>query len=309
MRDGIMDRARGRWAGILPALGVPEKFVNGKHQPCPMCGGKDRARFIDTNGDGTYICAQCGGGSGLGLLIKMHGWDFKKAAENVEEIIGKVKPPEAKKRDDGERRKREAMNRLWRRGKPLTGDDLVSSYLRRRGIKMREPCADVRLVIGEIVADKDTWHCMLAKLRTPEGLPCQLHRTYITSTGSKAPIEAPRKMMPGSIVKGSAVRLAKISDAGWLGIAEGIETALSATMLFSVPCWAALNEFMLSTWEPPSGVLGVTVFGDNDENYVGQAAAFSLAKRLVRERKLRVEVSIPDEIGTDWNDVLQRGNQ
>jgi hypothetical protein len=29
---------RHRWLDILPALGVPSRFLRNKHGPCPMCG-------------------------------------------------------------------------------------------------------------------------------------------------------------------------------------------------------------------------------------------------------------------------------
>ena len=59
-RENIHDIARGKWASLLPAMGVPETILNGKHQPCPMCGGKDRFRYTDHGGTGAYICNQCG---------------------------------------------------------------------------------------------------------------------------------------------------------------------------------------------------------------------------------------------------------
>ncbi|MDW5657205.1 primase-helicase zinc-binding domain-containing protein, partial [Klebsiella pneumoniae] len=37
--------ARGHWSRILPALGV--KVLKNRHQPCPVCAGKDRFRFDD----------------------------------------------------------------------------------------------------------------------------------------------------------------------------------------------------------------------------------------------------------------------
>ena len=69
------DRARNQWPEILPLLGVEARFLTGRHGPCPMCGGKDRFRFTDKDGDGWYYCNQCGPGSGLLLLRRLHGWD------------------------------------------------------------------------------------------------------------------------------------------------------------------------------------------------------------------------------------------
>ena len=41
---------------------------NGRHCPCPVCGGKDRFRFDNKDGRGTYICNQCCSGDGLELI-------------------------------------------------------------------------------------------------------------------------------------------------------------------------------------------------------------------------------------------------
>jgi putative DNA primase/helicase len=51
---------RHRWLDILTGLGVPAKFLRNKHGPCPMCGGKDRFRFDDKDGKGTFFCNGCG---------------------------------------------------------------------------------------------------------------------------------------------------------------------------------------------------------------------------------------------------------
>jgi hypothetical protein len=52
--------AQHRWLDILTALGVPAKFLRNWHGPCPMCGGKDRFRFDDKDGKGTFFCNGCG---------------------------------------------------------------------------------------------------------------------------------------------------------------------------------------------------------------------------------------------------------
>jgi putative DNA primase/helicase len=141
---------------------------------------------------------------------------------------------------------------------------------------------------------------MLAMVTSPDGKPSTIHRTFLTQSGTKAPIEAPRRLMPGSITKGVAVRLT--APAETLGIAEGIETALSATALTGIPCWAALNAAMLKGWQPPDLVTHVIIFADHDENFTGQAAAYALAHRLQNIDR-RVTIRIPQPVGQDWNDV------
>ena len=108
--------------------------------------------------------------------------------------------------------------------------------------------------------------------------------------------------MPGRIPKGGGVSLEPAGPV--LGVAEGIETALSASIIWGVPCWSAINTALLMAWEPPTDVEEVIIFGDNDAGYAGQSAAFALAHRLAsRSRKVRVEM--PADAGLDWNDVLK----
>ena len=38
VRD-LKARAHGHWTPLLGALGVDERILNGKNQPCPLCGG------------------------------------------------------------------------------------------------------------------------------------------------------------------------------------------------------------------------------------------------------------------------------
>jgi putative DNA primase/helicase len=287
-REPLRDRMRGRWHGVLPSLGVPAAFLNGKHQPCPLCGGKDRARFDDKEGNGTWICSHCGAGDGIALVMKINGLDFKTAADRIEAVAGDVEPRAAKPKADVKQQIR-TMRETWAAAKPI--GSAVKQYLRSRGIAI-EAITDLR---------ESARHEMLAVVRDVHGNGCQVHRTLLTADGKKADVERPRLFMPGPIPKGAAVRLMPCDAT--LGIAEGIETAMSAAMMFDMPCWAALNTSLLKAWEPPTGVSSVVVFGDNDVNCAGQAAAYELARRLAPFVSVRVE--IPSQSGADWNDVLR----
>jgi len=71
--------------------------LTNKHQACPACGGKDRFRFDDKEGRGTYICSNCGAGDGVDLLQKYTGWGFAEAAQFTEDTLGiKPKPRQSK---------------------------------------------------------------------------------------------------------------------------------------------------------------------------------------------------------------------
>jgi putative DNA primase/helicase len=310
-REPIWDRARGRWSGILMAIGVSSKSLRNKHGPCPFpgCGGKDRFRFDDKGGNGTFICSRCGAGNGVEFVKRFLGVDFKAAAEEIEKHISDaVVMPTSKGQRDDDQKKRDDMNALWKRAKQITLDDAAGRYLNRRlGL------ADFPPVLRQVSDERYTeagqrasWHpAMIARVDPSDeardgGERAALHRTFLSADGDKAAVGSPRKML-GSMPTGAAVRLMQHEDV--LGIAEGIETAFSASVLFSVPVWAALTADLLQAWEPPVAVKTVMVFGDNDASFTGQAAAYSLARRL-KTKGMNVIVELPARMETDWNDVL-----
>ena len=81
----ITAQAVDKWDYIFHSLGI--EVGNGKHCPCPMCGGKDRFRFDNQNGRGTYICNQCGSGDGLELIKHYYHCDAKEASNKVAECL------------------------------------------------------------------------------------------------------------------------------------------------------------------------------------------------------------------------------
>jgi len=302
-RIKTLDAAKGKWRGILTMLGIDKSFLSGKHGPCPLCDGKDRFRYDDKEGQGTYFCSGCGSGTGMQLIQKKHGWDFKQAAAEIDKIIDNVQAENVKAGMNEERRK-ELLRQLWTAGSQCQEGDAIAFYFKKRSL----PLPVIRSALRYVAASKAPTHCggglhptMVAMVSDADGKPATLHRTFLGPNG-KAAIDDPRATMPGSIPDGAAIRLAPV--AATLGIAEGIETALAATSLFDLPVWAAVNATMLAKWQPPDGVTKVVVFGDNDAGFGGAAAAYALAHRLACKGKYEVEVRLPDQVGTDWADVL-----
>lgn len=297
------DAARGKWKGILQAFGVEESFLKNEHGPCPLCkDGKDRFRFDDLDGDGTYYCSQCGPGSGLKMLMVLKNWTFERAAKEVDGVLGTVQVTqrETKKAEMDTRR---LLIRIWQDAKPIVQGDPVWRYLERRGA---DPVALAALKTVrhhpalKHSVDGGLHPAMLALLEPNQGKAVGIHRTYLTPEGIKAAVN-PVRMVLGEC---AAVRLGGSQER--LGVAEGIETALCASRAFRMPVWSALNANGMKTWEPPEGVTSVVVFGDNDSNFTGQDAAFHLAHRL-KLKGLEVRVEIPPTPDTDWADVQLGG--
>jgi putative DNA primase/helicase len=299
--ERIQDRAIGRWRNLLPAIGIHEQFLSRKHGPCPMCGGTDRFRWDDKAGSGSFYCNQCGAGSGVDLVMKFKGMTFIEAKRLIEEHLPSavVEVPKAKRSSDNIDR----LESVWRAALPLDGDDPASLYLARRGLSF-EGVASLRWIAKFSYYHDDkskTEHpVMLALFVGPDRAKHTIQYTYLDSNGRKAEVPKPRKLAPAQIPHGGAVRLAPSADT--MGIAEGVETAMAASKLFDVPVWSALSAGGMLKWQPPITARNIIVFGDNDANCTGQAAAWSLAHRLNIEG-LRAEVRIPDLEG-DWNDVL-----
>lgn len=297
LKTRTADEAVGRWPGILQALGIDARYLRNKHGPCPICQGKDRYRFDDKEGRGTWFCSHCGSGDGFEMLRKLYGWSFPQAAKEVDQIIGVVQSGAVTK-ERTEESKLQAMRNAWAASKPVTKGDPVWLYLNKRiGIDIIPD--DLRFHPSMPHTDGGAHPAMLALMRHPDGNAASIHRTYLTQDGSKANVSVVKKFMSGKPLQTASVRLGAIDTR--IGIAEGIETALAASRRFLVPVWAATNAVLLEAWVPPDGIKEVLIAGDNDASYTGQSAAFVLARRLVREG-FSVEVQIPGATGKDWAD-------
>lgn len=295
--------ARGKWRGILMELGVPESFLMDKHGPCPVCsdGGRDRFRFDDKAGHGTFFCNKHGAGDGMMLAMQFTGMAFADCAARIDEIIRNVKPDSIRQKSEmTEEDRRRLLRALWTEAKPLEDGDLVTRYLGARGLVAETP--ELRFAPAVKDGEGGVRPAMIARVLTPEGdRVATLHRTFLRPDGmAKAEMASPRKLAPGLVPDGAAVRLGPVKAE--MGVAEGIETALAASLMFEQPVWAAISSGMLAKWTPPAGCSDVTIYADNDPGFGGQAAAYALAHRLKRD--FDVAVKLPPVAGTDWNDLL-----
>lgn len=85
--EDIKHAAQGKWADLVfPSFGIEVQWK--KKTPCPACGGRDRFRYDDKNGNGDYFCQQCGAGDGLSLIEKCTHLKFTDVINEVAAVVG-----------------------------------------------------------------------------------------------------------------------------------------------------------------------------------------------------------------------------
>lgn len=139
------------------SLAIEHSYLRNKHGSCPVCGGKDRFRFDDKEGRGTFYCNKCGSGTGIKLLQNFHNWNFLEAINIVAKILGisceqdyiskpvgisdylkkTTNSPQPEQQKDTNTRC-ESLNKIWNQAKPIKFRDPVDLYLKARGITLSE---------------------------------------------------------------------------------------------------------------------------------------------------------------------------
>jgi putative DNA primase/helicase len=171
---------------------------------------------------------------------------------------------------------------IWRAAVPLTGT-IAAEYLDRRGIAAQPASLRCRLERPALIA----------AVQAPDGKIIAIQQTRLTSQGEKI-----SRLTTGNLGAG-AVRLGPASEA--IGLAEGVETALSAMEMTGIVTWASLGAHRLQKVVLPDCVKAVHIFVDNDEP--GRTAARRAADVHTAMRRTVYLRSPPDQCG-DWNDFL-----
>jgi hypothetical protein len=110
------------------------------------------------------------------------------------------------------------------------------------------------------------------------------------------------KKMLGS-VKGTAVKLIADPDVTLgVGLAEGIETALTPICVGWLPVWACGSAGAIKAFPVLTGIEHLTIFADADGSGRGLQVARACAQRWQQAGSC-CDIVLPPEDGTDWNDV------
>ena len=182
----------------------------------------------------------------------------------------------------------------WGKAWRARGSIVETKYLPARGITI-EPPPSIRCSAATYL-DHYQLPAMVAAVQAPDRNVIAVQMTLIDPRGhKKAQVGMPRKTI-GALGWG-AVRLGAAGRE--LGLAEGVETALSAMQLTGIPCWACIGAARMQRVWIPDEVEDLHLFGDADE--AGRAAvqrtAYHHHHRNVIER-------FPDGGFKDWNDAL-----
>jgi len=261
--------AHGHWDKVLSLL-LPNissiQFNPKKHQPCPIHGGKDGFRFFsDYTLTGGAYCNTCGSfPDGFNLLQRIHGWSFPKSLEEVANVLG-CESKEYSKSTKATNSATETMRhnqqqeqeKLNQKALAQLNEVYASSfsiertlphssaarYLINRGLNviLDSPPNDLRAHSNLQYFDSETrvstnYHGMIALIRLPNGEPVGIHRTFLTESGFKAPVQHPKKLMQSvqqSATSGCAIQLYPAKHQ--LSVAEGIETALGVYQKYGTP--------------------------------------------------------------------------
>jgi len=88
--NAIKHQATGRWPEIFASVGgIDRDLLDGKHHPCPKCGGTDRFRLLDQEA-GSLFCNQCfssGNGDGLAAIQWLCDCDFPTAVAKLADYL------------------------------------------------------------------------------------------------------------------------------------------------------------------------------------------------------------------------------
>lgn len=270
----------------------------GSHRlKCPACG-KDRRSdktlgvTVDHTGKGVAHCFRC-------EYVETHTpGNHRKAPHTRREPLARVTvqmPAQF-----------EVLNEygkaIWKASEAITEGTVAASYLLARRCVLPPSYGDLR------------WHpshkhgpsgytgaalvALLTDVQTNE--PRSLHFTWIQADGSKADVQPPRLLLGGHRKAGTVCRLWPDDEVTvGLGVAEGIETALSLAHAYK-PVWSCIDAGNLSAFPVLNGIQTLVIATDRDP--AGERAATECAARWVTAGQTAV---LTQQAVNDLNDCAQ----
>jgi len=252
---------------IVASLGGKRVGSKGWIFRCPVHDDKKPSAFMSRNGV-LHCHAGC---SRADMAAALDAAGFRCTAARQP-----VNPASVRNAREAEIRRAQS---LWKDAEPNShhDTDTVAYYLKSRGITLPVPVVIRRWKVNGIIS--------------------ALHQRDGTLTAVQTRTATGRRNTYGWLGSG-AVQLAPPLN-GELGLAEGVESALAATELTGIPCWAVLGAERLDQIFIPPDVRRVHLFADNDA--AGQFALQKATKRY--KRWFAVRQCTPVGV-KDYNDLL-----
>lgn len=193
-----------------------------------------------------------------------------------------------------------AARRIWREAIAIPGTP-AAEYLAWRGLNM--PIAPDVLRFHRscwCTALGERLPAMIARTSDPvTGELMGIQRIYLRPNGKGRALKEKPMLGPAGIV-----RLYPDEDVTiGLGIAEGIETALSVATRGWQPVWAALTAGGIERFPVLPGIEALAIFADNDESGRGVQAARQCARHWAAAGR-EVRITYPEITDTDWADPV-----
>ncbi|BBC73224.1 virulence-associated protein E [Altererythrobacter sp. B11] len=204
--------------------------------------------------------------------------------------------------------RRQQALRIWDEARLLIGTP-AEIYLRRRRIALlpRALRFHPRTPLGQ-GDDVEFRPAMIAALHDgglhDEGRFIAIQRTFFDRDDARRARDLADPRMTLGRPERAAVMLSTATSI--LGLAEGVETAISAMILFGIPVWATLGSERLHQIAIPDRVRRLILFPDNDiAGEIGVAHAFESYAMPGRD----IDTEFPPPGFKDWNDVLRVGGE
>jgi hypothetical protein len=213
--------------------------------------------------------------------------------------------------DDDDRARAARAIDIWNHAPGEVTSPLLEAYLAHRGV-----LEAARPSFGHAIRfhprcpfGPNVWvPCMIAlvvDIGTNE--PLGIHRTAISPEGRNTEVGGRKRMAFGRLA-GGAVKLTPDEDVTVaLGIAEGLETALSMKLLSQfgrTPVWSVLSAGGVKSFPVLSGIESLWIGVDHDVR--GERAAKTCSERWTEAGAEAFRV-IPRTVSTDLNDLIVGG--
>lgn len=295
--ERVLREFNGAWRQTLENYGC--HLPSGRHHgPCPVCGGKDRFRFDDKDGRGTWFCSQCDPQSGGGLLL-LSRFLGKPTIEVANELLGNT--PERSRApvyrsfvSEGQIRK--ANHEQARKGAEAL---LASSELRQHAYMSDRGLDGQWLVNGEPIMGRDRSVIQPGELMLVPAYKAEGDGSKLVNV-QKIKANKEKRPLFGGDMAGVYHKLD--GHQKLIAIAEGYATGVTVNQVTGATTYCAFNTGNLasvSAWvvgQHPG--VPVVFFADSDEHGAGLRYAKDAAAPL------GATVALPPELG-DWDDYRQ----